>query len=171
MKEQRSPRRGKAGPLGAIREALWLVRRAKVRASSRAELRWGRNFTLGPGARIRPPSYARFGDNVSTGHSFYVECDLTVGSDVLFSSGVAVIGDDHRFDDPDVTVYWNGRTPAREVRVEGDNLIGYGVILVGSVRVGRGAIVGAGAVVVSDLPEDHICVGVPARPIRKRPGR
>lgn len=35
--------------------------------------------------------------------------------------------------------------------------------------IGEGAVVAAGAVVVSDLPEWTVCAGVPARPVRARP--
>jgi serine acetyltransferase len=37
-----------------------------------------------------------------------------------------------------------------------------------AVTIGDGAIVGAGAVVVSDIPDYHIYGGVPARLIRRR---
>jgi acetyltransferase-like isoleucine patch superfamily enzyme len=36
------------------------------------------------------------------------------------------------------------------------------------VRIGRGAVIGAGAVVTEDIPEDSIAVGVPAKVIRRR---
>jgi serine acetyltransferase len=36
------------------------------------------------------------------------------------------------------------------------------------IRIGKDAIVGAGAVVISDVPDGVTVVGVPARPITKR---
>lgn len=45
--------------------------------------------------------------------------------------------------------------------------IGAGVKIVGNVVVGEGCVIGAGAVVVGDLPAWTVCVGVPARPIKK----
>jgi acetyltransferase-like isoleucine patch superfamily enzyme len=50
----------------------------------------------------------------------------------------------------------------------GNNLLGYGVLVLGNVTIGRGAIVGAGSLVIADLPEDMICVGRPARPVKSR---
>lgn len=44
-----------------------------------------------------------------------------------------------------------------------DNVeIGAGANIIGNVRIGRGAVIGAGAVVISDIPKNAIAVGVPA---------
>jgi len=124
--------------------------------------------TIGPAAVLVPPNRLTLGDNVGIARGFHVEVDLEVGPDVLISSQVAVVGRDHRFDDPTRTVYWAGRLPACQVVLEGDNLIGFGTIIVGPCRIGKGCVVGAGAVVTGDLPADSICVGVPAKAIRPR---
>lgn len=46
--------------------------------------------------------------------------------------------------------------------------LGYGVIVLDGVTIGRGAIVAAGAVVASDIPDMAIAAGVPARVLRLR---
>jgi len=46
--------------------------------------------------------------------------------------------------------------------------IGYGVIVMAGVRIGRGAIIAAGAVVTKDVAPYSISAGVPARHIRDR---
>ena len=43
--------------------------------------------------------------------------------------------------------------------------IGWNAIVVGGVRVGRRSVVGAGSVVVSDVPDDCVVAGNPAKPI------
>ena len=57
---------------------------------------------------------------------------------------------------------------------DGVNL-GFGVIVVDGVTIGKGAAVGAGSVVVQDIPPGAIAMGVPARVLRMRselePGR
>ncbi len=52
--------------------------------------------------------------------------------------------------------------------VEEDAWLGFGVIVLDGVRVGRGAVVGAGAVVTRDIPDGAIAMGVPARVVRMR---
>jgi len=47
--------------------------------------------------------------------------------------------------------------------IEDDVDVGAGATILGPVRVGRGAVIGAGAVVVSDVPERCVVAGVPAR--------
>jgi acetyltransferase-like isoleucine patch superfamily enzyme len=49
-----------------------------------------------------------------------------------------------------------------------DVWIGHGVIIVGNVTVGNGAIIAAGSVVTKDIPPYTIVAGVPAKEIRKR---
>lgn len=93
---------------------------------------------------------------------------MLIGDDVLLSSNVSLIGNDHLFDDPSSTVYLQGRASNKEIIIEGDNLLGFGVTVIASVRIGKGCIVGAGSVVTKDLPPYTICAGVPARVIRVR---
>ena len=52
--------------------------------------------------------------------------------------------------------------------IEDDAWLSVGVIVLDGVRIGSGAVVGAGAVVTKDLPPESISSGVPARVIRMR---
>lgn len=56
----------------------------------------------------------------------------------------------------------------RPVVVEDDVWIGANAVVAGGVRIGRGAVVGAGAVVRSDVEPYSIVAGVPAREIGRR---
>jgi acetyltransferase-like isoleucine patch superfamily enzyme len=55
------------------------------------------------------------------------------------------------------------------VRIEDESDIGMGAIILPGVTVGRGAIVGAGAVVTRDVEPFSIVAGVPARKLGERP--
>jgi len=55
------------------------------------------------------------------------------------------------------------------VHIEEESDIGVGAIILPGVRIGRGAQIGAGAVVSRDIPPYAIAAGVPARIIRMRP--
>ena len=56
------------------------------------------------------------------------------------------------------------------VIVEDFAFIGIGAIILPRIRIGKGSVVGAGAVVTQDVPDGVTVLGVPARPIAK-PGR
>ncbi|MFP4112747.1 MAG: DapH/DapD/GlmU-related protein [Spirochaetota bacterium] len=49
-----------------------------------------------------------------------------------------------------------------------DTWIGHGAIIMPSVSVGNGSVVGSGAVVTRDVPSYSIAVGVPARVVKRR---
>lgn len=57
---------------------------------------------------------------------------------------------------------------ARKLVIGHDVWIGHGATIMGDVRIGTGAIIGAGAVVTKDVPDYAIVGGVPAQPIRER---
>jgi acetyltransferase-like isoleucine patch superfamily enzyme len=151
-----------------LRELIRLARKIAIKLKLRGKIRWGRNVNFGKGLELRPPTFLEIGDNVSIGPWFLTESNVKIGSDVLISSKVSFVGNDHAFDNPEKTIFFSGRLPASTVVLEGDNLIGFGVIIVGNVTIGKGSIVGAGSVVTKNLPEYSICAGVPARPLKKR---
>jgi 2,3,4,5-tetrahydropyridine-2-carboxylate N-succinyltransferase/tetrahydrodipicolinate N-acetyltransferase len=55
------------------------------------------------------------------------------------------------------------------VVIEDDSDLGVNSVILPGVRVGRGAVVGAGAVVTEDVPAYAVVAGVPARVLRMRP--
>lgn len=57
---------------------------------------------------------------------------------------------------------------AKPVVLEDDVLIGANTVVLEGVRVGRGAVVAAGAVVISDVPPETVVAGIPARIIKKK---
>ena len=82
----------------------------------------------------------------------------------------AIIGDRVSIN-PGVVI--GGRSGHKPVPViEDDVEIGVGAKVLGPVRIGRGAIVGANAVVLHDVPPGAVVVGIPARILRSRtPGQ
>ena len=55
-----------------------------------------------------------------------------------------------------------------DIIINDDVWIGVGVIVLDGVHIGRGAVIGAGAVVTKDIPPNSIAMGVPARVIKMR---
>ena len=142
------------------RAVLW------VKASGRLET--GPGFIVGPRARVARGSTIRAGSRVNIGADFVTHDDLEIGSDVMISSNVSFIGNDHFFDEPGISIQNQPKLARALVRLEGDNLVGFGAIILGNVTIGRGAIIGAGSLVTRDIPPNTVCVGRPARPIRIR---
>ena len=108
------------------------------------------------------------GDRVNIASDVTVQANLRIRDDVMISSHVAFIGDDHDFSDPGLTLHQQGRLPLAEIVLEGDNLIGFSAIVLGNVTLGKGAILGAGSLATRDVPADVVAVGRPAKPIRAR---
>lgn len=168
MTEGSQPDRPIQPVLRPLRSAIRALRLRGQQLRLGRKMTTGRNVSIGRAARLMPPDHIHLSENISIGAEFHLETNLEVGPDVLISSRVAFVGRDHRFDDPSKSVFWTGRAPGGLVVLEGNNLIGFGAIIIAPARIGRGCIVGSGSVVVGNLPADTVCAGVPARPIRGR---
>jgi acetyltransferase-like isoleucine patch superfamily enzyme len=95
---------------------------------------------------------------------------VSVGEHCMLANGCLVTDGDHRFDDPDVPVPWQGFTSKGPVTI-GDNVwFGANVVVTSGVTIGRRAVIGANSVVTSDIPERTIAAGAPARVIGHVPG-
>lgn len=90
-----------------------------------------------------------------------------IGDGVLLAPGVQILAVDHLYADPHRPIIRQG-IRARGIVVEDGAWIGAGAILLDGVRVGRNAVVGAGAVVTRDVPAWSVVAGVPAQVIRRR---
>jgi len=53
------------------------------------------------------------------------------------------------------------------IEIDDDAWLGTGSIILPNVRIGSGAVVGAGSVVTKDVPDFTVVWGVPAKPIKK----
>ena len=93
---------------------------------------------------------------------------VELGAYVMIGPRVAIVGADHIIDCPGVPMRFSGRPPMKRTIVETDVWVGYGAIIMAGVRLGRGSIVAAGAVVTKDVPPYHIYGGVPAKKIGER---
>lgn len=57
---------------------------------------------------------------------------------------------------------------SKPVVIEDDVLVGANAVVLEGVRVSRGAVVAAGAIVIDDVPENSVVAGIPARIIKKK---
>lgn len=90
---------------------------------------------------------------------------IRIGRGVLVARHAGAVTGGHVFDDPGATILSQGIRTA-DITIEDGCRIGYRATLLPGVRIGKGTVVGAGAVVTGDLPERVVAGGVPARVIR-----
>lgn len=145
----------------AIHAALMVYRRRRYSLRN-----VHRTFYLGGRGRISPDLVA--GPYSVVAMDCVIGPKVTLGPYAMVASEVVVTGGDHRFDIPGIPMVYAGRPEIRETVVEADAWIGYRAILLTGVHVGRGAIVGAGAVVTHNIPPYEIYAGVPARKVGER---
>lgn len=107
-------------------------------------LRFLTGVEIHPGAKIGRRFFIDHGMGVVIGET------AEIGNDVLLYQGVVLGGVSHEK---------TKRHPTLGNRV----VVGAGAILLGPITIGDGARVGAGSVVISDIPENATVVGVPGR--------
>ena len=143
------------------------------RLLSRLLQHWARyGFWVSPRLRARfhawrgvdftDPRRVFIGDNVLFDG---VRPDLIhIGRNVKITDGAKILA---HFYDPSFSEHC---MRVGHVHIEDDVFVGMNAIIAAPVRVGRGAVIGAGAVVVKDVLPDSVVGGVPARPIGERGG-
>ncbi|WP_375492835.1 acyltransferase [uncultured Jatrophihabitans sp.] len=91
---------------------------------------------------------------------------VTIGEHCMLANGCLITDGDHRFDDLDTPVPWQGFTSKGPVTI-GDNVwLGANVVVTSGVTIGERAVIGANSVVTSDIAAFAIAAGAPAR-VRK----
>jgi acetyltransferase-like isoleucine patch superfamily enzyme len=100
---------------------------------------------------------------------------IDVGARVLMAHGVQIFDNDSHPVDADSrrrdyrAVRSGGlREPVsmQPVRIGDDAWVGFGAVILKGVEIGRGAVVAAGSVVASDVPEGTVVAGNPARVVK-----
>jgi acetyltransferase-like isoleucine patch superfamily enzyme len=100
-------------------------------------------------------------------HSFICS-GVHIGDRVFVGHGVTFVNDRHpRACKPDGTPKADRDWTLERTHVEDDAAIGSGATILCGVRIGRGAMVGAGAVVTRDVPPGSTVVGNPARVVQR----
>jgi galactoside O-acetyltransferase len=92
---------------------------------------------------------------------------ITIGEHCPIGPGVVMRTANHRFSRSDVFIQDQGHEVA-DIVIEDDCWIGANAVILGGVHIGRGSIIGAGAVVTKDVPPMGIALGVPARIVKFR---
>jgi acetyltransferase-like isoleucine patch superfamily enzyme len=151
--------------------ARWPLHGNVLESLYEQRLEVGEQVLLEPGVWLTAPGEARIrigrGTFLNLGVMVASAALVEIGEHCMFANGCFVTDADHRFDDPDRPVPWQGFTSQGPTRV-GDNVwCGAHVVITGGVTVGERCVIGANSVVTRDIPPFSIAAGAPAKVLRK----
>jgi acetyltransferase-like isoleucine patch superfamily enzyme len=150
--------------------ARWPLHGEVLEALLDGRLEVGPHVLFEPGVWITMPAPARV--RIGTGSLFNLGVMVAalelveIGEHCMFANGCVITDSNHRFDDPQRPVPWQGFTSRGPTRV-GDNVwCGAHVVITSGVTIGERCVIGANSVVTEDLPPFSVAAGAPARVIR-----
>lgn len=126
---------------------------------------------LGEGSAIRPPLYCDYGQYISIGKGTFVNmgavlldvAPITIGDDCQIGPNVQFLTPTHPLDPEPRRQKWEAAKP---IMIGNNVWLGGGVIVLPGITIGDNTVVGAGAIVTRNLPENVVAVGNPARIVR-----
>jgi maltose O-acetyltransferase len=127
---------------------------------------------LGTGVLVEPPFYCDYGSQIHVGHRVAINFNCVVldcaavriGDHALLGPSVQIYTADHPVDPAERR---RGLETAAPVAIGENAWLGGGVIVCPGVTIGADTTVGAGSVVVRDLPPGVLAVGNPCRAVRR----
>ena len=108
------------------------------------------------------------GEYSGVGYGCFIDNSVTIGNYVMMGPEVLIYTRNHRHDIVDTPMARQGFDSVKPVLIEDDVWIGARVIILPGVTIGKGSIIGAGAVVAKNIPPFSVAVGNPARVIKSR---
>lgn len=168
-------------PVGmALRALAWMplfATRSVVRFGTGLTLAGCRNMRFGPGVRIgrlciltAQGGELSLADGVALSPGVHLGADngrIEIGKCTAIGPGTVIRAANHRFSRQDVPIMHQGHVPGTVI-IEEDVWIGANCVITPDVRIGRGAVVGAGAVVTRNVTPFTVVGGVPAKVIGQR---
>ena len=156
--------------ISAILEGAIVECGAEVYTAFPGTIKLGKKIHIGRIAVIsnyEKPGHVSIGDNTTIGwhNNFYCQGGVKIGSNVLFASYVCILTSNHGYKNVDTPIKMQESEYAA-VEISDDSWIGYNVIILPGVKIGRHVVIGAGSVVTHDMPDYSVCVGNPCKVIR-----
>jgi maltose O-acetyltransferase len=157
---------------GRVQELLCRFNRSAPRAwEERDALLRGMLRRVGEGVIVRPPFYCEYGA-ISIGDRTFVNADavmidvapITIGAACQIGTRVQLLTAAHPIDPEARRLGWECGKP---ITLADNVWLGGGAIVCPGVTIGHDTVVGAGAVVVKDLPAGVVAAGVPSRVLRE----
>jgi acetyltransferase-like isoleucine patch superfamily enzyme len=170
-----------------LRTLYWRVLGMEIGAGTalpRIHVTWPHQVSLGKDCIFERDIFFKYDGVWAPGPSIFIhdgvfvgsDCEfnarrrIEIGADCLIASGCKFIDHDHGAARRDLPMRQQPPGPEAEIILAEDVWLGVNVVVLKGVHIGRGAIVGAGAVVTKNIPPYEIWAGVPAQKIGERPG-
>lgn len=126
----------------------------------------------GSNVTIEPPFFCDYGSNITLGDDVFFNFNcvildvmpVVIGSRVLVGPGVHIYAATHPLSPSERRT---GLESGRAVHIGDDVWIAGGAIICPGVRIGHGAVIGAGSVVTRNIPDAVFAAGNPCRVIRR----
>ena len=148
-------------------------RGSKIYGSVRMDTPPYRKFSLGKHSVVESFSCINnavgdvvIGDYTRIGIHNTIIGPVTIGSHVNLAQGITVTALNHNFKNTNERIDLQGVT-TKQVVINNDVWIGANAVILPGVTIGRHAVVAAGAVVTTDVPENTVVGGVPAKIIKR----
>jgi acetyltransferase-like isoleucine patch superfamily enzyme len=140
---------------------FWTLRKLTYILSG---VKLGRGSKIHVFCRFFEPKNISVGEDTVVGESAFLDgrAPLKIGNHVDIASQVLIYNSEHDINHPEF------KAIEQSVEIGDYVFIGPRAIILPGVKIGRGAIVAAGAVVTKDVPQNQIVGGVPAKVIGER---
>lgn len=126
----------------------------------------GTNVNIEKGAHFS--SEMSLGNNSGIGINAQIAPYVSIGNDVMMGPDCMMYTVNHGMERIDVPMWQQNFTKPKPIVIEDDVWIGSRVIILPGVHVGKGSVIGAGAVVTKSIEPYSVVGGNPAKLIRKR---
>jgi maltose O-acetyltransferase len=126
---------------------------------------------IGPGSEVLSPFHCDYGYRIEIGARSFVNFGavildsslVRIGDDVQIGPGAQLVTPNHPLDAESRRTSLEQAAP---IVIGHDAWLAARVTVLPGVTIGDGAVIGAGSLVLDDMPAGHLCFGSPCRPIR-----
>lgn len=106
------------------------------------------------------------GSRIGRFNHIYATRKIVLEERVLTANGVYISDNRHSYKNPDIPVFEQPITQLNDVTIGKGTWLGQNVCVMGA-SIGRNCVIGANSVVLSDIPDNSVAVGTPAKIIRR----
>jgi acetyltransferase-like isoleucine patch superfamily enzyme len=142
-----------------------------LEALDSGRLRIGADTLLEPGCWITmaPAAEIAIGEGCFLNRNTMLAAQerIEIGDHVMFANGCFVGDADHRYDDPDKPVTYQGFVARGPVKIGSNCWFGVNCVVTGGVEIGERCVIGSNSVVTRSIPPGTIAAGAPAKSLRE----